>query len=378
MKVIFRVDSGSNIGGGHLSRCLTIATLLFETKNIQCSFIMRAHCGNFAKQVKSAGFGCALLPLEFLPDYYNGDYSQWIGASWENDAASTVSLLEEWQCEPSDILIVDHYGLDYKWESATASAGIQIGVIDDLVNRPHHACFLLDQTCSRKATEYSNLINNDAELFTGEKYCLLRPEFKRHREDSLKRRKGTINAHNIFINFGSTDPHNHTTYILLRIAKFVLHHNSRVVVVISSGCAHIEKITDTISLLPYQCELIIDANNIAELMVQADIAIGAAGATTWERCALGVPSIIIQTADNQADVIKRVTDCGAAHPFKIDQEETENTICDALEKLLICYDEVSAAASELVDAGGAYRIVDFLVGRNLPNHSSLENTKWNA
>jgi len=34
-------------------------------------------------------------------------------------------------------------------------------------------------------------------------------------------------------------------------------------------------------------------------MAEADVAIGAGGATTWERCCLGLPTLVVSIAENQ-------------------------------------------------------------------------------
>ena len=79
MKVGFRVDSGVVIGAGHLSRCLTLANKLILDGVSQCFFIFKSHEGNLAATIEHNGFGSKVLPLEFQPDYYSGDYEQWVG-----------------------------------------------------------------------------------------------------------------------------------------------------------------------------------------------------------------------------------------------------------------------------------------------------------
>ena len=45
---------------------------------------------------------------------------------------------------------------------------------------------------------------------------------------------------------------------------------------------------------------------MAEIMSKADIAIGATGVTTWERCCLGLPSLMFVTSENQTKLAKNL------------------------------------------------------------------------
>lgn len=358
MKIAFRVDSGRDIGGGHLSRCVTLANALKDKFNADCFFIMRKHQGHQVSPVQKAGFSYALLPLKIIPNYFSGNYNDWIGDNVENDALSTEASINQWSETTIDFLIVDHYGLDTKWESYFVDKGLAVGIIDDLVNRRHSGVFLIDQTCGRKNIEYYDLVPSSMRLFTGENYCLLRPEFSFYRSASLIKRNTEVLFLHIMVNFGSTDPHNHTARALIGLKPFMDLHNGKVVAVVGSGCPHITTIKQIISELPYQCELLIDVELMAKLMVDIDLAIGAAGATTWERCILGIPTLLLKTAENQSDVIRRVAEKGAAIIYR--GEPDSPALSMAFIDMFMDHQQISKAASQLIDGNGMDKIINFM------------------
>ena len=358
MKVAFRVDSGRDLGTGHLSRCITLAHALKDKFNAECFFIMREHQGHHVTLVQRAGFSYVLLPLKITPNYFSGNYNDWVGDNAEQDALLTEKSINRWSETAIDFLIVDHYGLDIKWESYFVDRGFALGIIDDLVNRRHSGAFLIDQTCGRENIEYYDLVPSSMRLFTGESYCILRPEFLFYRPVSLMKRNTESLSLRIMVNFGSTDPHNHTARALVGLKPFMGLYKGKVVVVVGSGCPYIATIKKAISELPYQCDLLIDVEYMAKLMVDVDLAIGAAGATTWERCILGIPTLLLKTAENQSDVIHRVAEKGAARIYFGAPDDP--ALSTSLVDVLLAQQQISKAASQLVDGKGMDEIISFM------------------
>jgi len=343
------------MGGGHLSRCLTLANELKAIANADCLFVMRNHSGHDQKQVLDAGFEVILLPLDFEPDYFCHDYTQWIGSSWRKDAEDTLRAIQAWQSTNIDLLVVDHYGLGIDWENHVKAVASKLFVIDDLANRDHCGDFLLDQTCGRQPEEYHKLTPNSMRLFTGEKYCLLRDEFFQFREIALRRRAECTRPQRMVINFGSTDPHNHTVQLLLLLKKIALKFDLILSVIVGRQCPHLAAIKQQCQHMAVPCELLINCQHVAQVLAISDLAIGAAGASTWERCMLGLPTLLIQTASNQSEVINRVTQRGAAvsMPDNLTAEQLEK----ALQLLVDNYSEYSQAAAALVDGSGLAEVV---------------------
>ncbi|KAA1152441.1 UDP-2,4-diacetamido-2,4,6-trideoxy-beta-L-altropyranose hydrolase [Pseudoalteromonas sp. FUC4] len=360
MNIAFRVDGSPHIGGGHLSRCLTIANLI-KKRGGNCLFVLREHQGSLSDLVTRAGHKLELLPLQLEKNEEYGYYESWVGASWQTDSAQSLRAINKYFNSQIDWLIVDHYGLDSRWENEFTNKGIKVGVIDDLVNRCHNSNFLLDQTCGRDKKEYKELVPSTAELFLGEKFCLLRDEFFSLRVRAIEKRNSFSSVQKVLINFGSTDPTGQTLLALKGIESYAKQKNVEVLLVIGSGCPSLEQIKSTLKSLHYKIKLYIDTNSVGELILDSDLCIGAAGASTWERCFLGLPTLLVKTAENQADVINRVISCNAAIGY-IGDLDCESSLANALDKLENNFEPVSKASLQL-DIGNSLDVfIKYLYG----------------
>ncbi len=360
MKAFFRVDASIKIGGGHLSRCLTLAHALKLAGVDQCIFILKSHEGDFEHYIKECGYLVEHIPLEFSPDYTSSDYREWVGGSALNDALSTLNCLENHNYEYRDLLVIDHYGLDITFEEMLKKSIRNICVIDDLVNRKHDCNFLIDQTCGRQVGEYQHLLPNKAVVLAGENYSLIRAEFLGLRYAAMLKREDFTTIKNVFINFGSTDPTNMTTHIINLLSKSSQLSRYSLTIALGRNSPNVDAVRACLTNYSGQVNLVFDAKNMAELIYEADVAIGAAGATTWERCALGLPSIIIKTAENQSTVIDRVIGFNVAVLYEI-----ESNLAELENKLLYIqqnYKYMSHQCFDLIKADGVNLVVKKLLG----------------
>lgn len=361
MKVAFRVDAGTFIGGGHLSRCITLAKALKIRGISQCYFILKAHQGNFATSIINLGYEVKVLPLEFVPNYTSGNYHDWVGGNIKNDAALTLDYLKQNNFTDNDWLVVDHYGLDIHFEKIIAKHTINVGVIDDLANRNHHCKFLVDQTCGRQAVEYNQLVSNDTRIMAGQYFSILRPEFTTLRKEAEKHRDNFNKIKKIFVNFGSTDPTNMTSQFIDTMNKSSRFNNVEIIVAVGSNTPHLKKIQNSAANFSGNINLYIDAANMSELMIQADVAIGAAGATTWERCALGLPTVIIKTAENQHTVITRIINFGVVVLHDINKADQLDELTKHLTYIENNYADMSNKCFNLIKTDGVISIVDYML-----------------
>jgi len=95
----------------------------------------------------------------------------------------------------------------------------------------------------------------------------------------------------------------------------------------------------------------IDANCMADLMIHSDLAIGAGGTTAWERCCLGLPSIVLQIAANQRDVVQALTQAEAAVECALDANEIAATLRSIPKSLF----HLSQCASRICTGDGTNR-----------------------
>lgn len=314
MKIVFRVDASIQMGTGHVMRCLTLADAL-KNQGAECYFICREHPGNLMGLIVQRGHHVDSLPyMEASQQSKQHNpvidlaHSSWLGATQKQDADLCIAIVESLQ---SNWLIVDHYALDIRWEQELRPYCQQLMVIDDLADRQHDCDLLLDQTYGRATKVYKSLVPEHCRVFCGAQYALLRPEFSQWRDYSLKRRESGQLEH-LLINLGGVDKDNVTTQILKNLSKCFLPSSYCITVVMGATAPWIKEVQQQAKEMPWITEVLVGVNNMAELMANSDLAIGAAGSTSWERCCLGLPTIMICMAENQYMIAKDLHDLGAA------------------------------------------------------------------
>ena len=347
MKVAFRVDASLNMGTGHVMRCLTLAQVLKEN-GANVEFICRKHEGNLIVKIRSSGFVVHELKVfEETEVDTKLAHSHWLGATQQQDADDCIEILK---AEKSDWLIVDHYALDEEWQKKLKPYYEKLMVIDDLADRKHQCDILLDQTFGRQQEDYSGFTTKGCELLLGSKYALLRPEFSKWRPYSLKRR-GKPEFKQLLINMGGVDVNNITENVLDELKLCNLPNDTNITIVMGGSAPHLESVKSKAITLLYKTEVKVDVDNMAEIMANTDIAIGAAGATTWERCCLGLPTIQIVIAENQlfsAEVL-------ACHNIvKLAKEIKETTYL--LESSSEWMKSIGSSALKICDGMGSYKV----------------------
>jgi UDP-2,4-diacetamido-2,4,6-trideoxy-beta-L-altropyranose hydrolase len=100
---------------------------------------------------------------------------------------------------------------------------------------------------------------------------------------------------------------------------------------------------------------------MGELMLEADLCIGAAGSTSWERCTLGLPAIVFCIADNQRSVVDALSKSGVALTMQlngnsIDPVALSNKIAEASS---LSY-EMTEKSAAITDGEGARRVSFYL------------------
>lgn len=293
-QVIFRVDSSTQMGSGHLMRCLTLAGQLKKKNEAKIAFITRDLEGNLNHLIMQQGYQLFQLPSVLSNESLVG-YEQWLTVKPVVDAEQVISILQSIR---TDWLVIDSYALGEEWEVRVRPYVQKIMVIDDLANRRHNCNILLDQNyyCDMKK-RYVNLVPSQCKLLLGPQYALLREEFYKVRR-SLRVRDGLIR--NILVYFGGSDLTNETMKTICALT--MLNRNDIMVNVVVGGSnknkEDIHRYCRRYHNMQYFCQV----DNMASLMNEADLAIGAGGSTTWERCFLLLPSIVITIADNQQDI----------------------------------------------------------------------------
>ena len=350
MRVVFRVDASLKMGIGHVMRCLTLTQVLKEN-GADVEFICRKHEGSLIDKIRSSGFIVHELKVFEETKVDNKlAHSHWLGATQQQDADDCINILK---AEKLDWLIVDHYALDEQWQKRLNPYYEKLMVIDDLADRKHQCDILLDQTFARQQEDYLILTPKNCQLLLGSQYALLRPEFSEWREFSLERRSKP-EFKQLFINMGGVDVNNVTENILDRLELCNLSNDMSITVVMGGSAPYLESVKSKSITLPYKTEVKVDVGNMAELMANADIAIGASGATTWERCCLGLPTIQLITAYNQEFIASKLNKINAIKLVEIDD------VVENLENFQHWMKITGESASKVTNGSGIKYVLEYL------------------
>jgi len=362
MKACFRVDSSNIIGSGHVMRCLAFADELRRQK-FSVSFICRKFEGDLIDFIAQKGYKVHRLPYCRFPRQIKegpDPYKKWLGADWQSDAAQTLDIVN--RIKP-DWMIVDHYAIDRNWEKRLKTAVNKVMAIDDLANRRHECDILLDQNLyANMRLRYQKLLPKACKELLGPKFALLRPEFRKARAKS-RCRDGKVKK--ILVFFGGVDLTNETGKVLKVLARLTRADIS-VDVAIGINNPHKVMIEGLVKKMPnLTCHNKI--KNISRLMRSADLFIGTAGITTWERCCLGLPSLVITIARNQVQIIKYLAKknilfyVGEGHKVKSARIQKDIEYFLARPERLKRY---SLNSLKLVDGLGAQRCARTLIQTN--------------
>lgn len=348
--VAFRVDSSVQIGTGHFMRCLTLAAA-FKHAGARCHFVCRHALGHLRAMAVEAGHGFDLLESTPIEDHGGLVHSAWLGTSQEADARQTFRALSSARW---DWLVVDHYSLDACWESALRSAVPNILVIDDLADRQHDCTALLDQNLYLDMdTRYCGKVPSHCHMLLGPSYALLREEFRKLR-DNARVRHGKVSR--ILVMMGGVDAANDTAKAIRAIAR--APERSFVVDVIV-GEGHPARDALQAMCKDHGFQLHVQTADVAPLMAAADLAIGAAGSSSWERCCMSLPTICVGQAAHQLRLAEGLELRGAVMNLGDSANVSEEDLASALTSLIERPAQVaalSAAAGRLVDGKGAERV----------------------
>lgn len=364
MKFAFRVDASLKIGTGHVMRCLTLAEAL-RAHGGTCQFITRLHSGNLVEVIRQCGFPVIELPkgmTDFQPSMLDDEspfptHAHWLGCDWAVDAKESLEALQAIQ---PDWLVVDHYALDQRWEAALGLHYQKLLVIDDLADRTHQCDLLLDQNLGRQPQGYANLVPAQCKVLIGPQYALLRPEFASLRAYSLQRRQQPV-LKQLLITMGGVDQLNATGQVLQALKYCALPQDCRISVVMGSQAPWLQQVQVQAQGMPWPTEVLVNINDMAQRMADSDLAIGAAGSTSWERCCLGLPTWIVVLAENQRAIADALQGAGAAKI--LDSASIAPMTCELFTGLMSdirTLTDMSIAAASVVDGLGTARLVSYL------------------
>lgn len=314
-RILFVCDAGPDVGGGHVMRSLTLAGALAEA-GAECAFLARP-------------------AVEAVLD------------AFAQDTARTV------KSEPFDAVVFDHYGLAAPDHRACAK-GRPTLVIDDLANRPLEADLVLDAGPARRPEDYAGLTPPGAVLLLGPNHAPVRPAFPALRERALARRAAGGPVRRILISLGLTDVGGITgrvvDLLLPKIGDIALD------VVLGGGAPSLPRLR---ALTDPRLALHVDTQDMPRLTLEADLAVGAGGSTSWERCILALPTLTLILAANQIAAATALEAAGASPSLSVSDADFDAAFGAKVDRLIddpALRAALSAASAQVCDGDGAQRV----------------------
>lgn len=333
--LLIRVDASRTIGTGHLMRCLSLAEAWHDVGG-SCTFAMAESLPAIDERLRGKGMGLAKIDAEVGSD---------------EDAARTVGLAEG--SSPAWV-VLDGYRFSAGYQERIKAARVRLLVIDDYGHAGRYAAdLILDQNLSARADLYRQRAAR-SRLLLGTRYVLLGHTFRARRP-----RLRTGPARHLLVTIGGVDPLNVTEKILRTLLN-MRDSGIEVRAIVGSGNPNAERLEAAVGTSRDRIELVRDPPDMAELMDWADLAIAAAGTTAWELAYLGVPALLLSTAENQRELAASLAAAGAARDLGTQDTLTETKAADAireLEESIRDREAMSQRGRALVDGQGVSRVV---------------------
>lgn len=335
---VFRTAGSPDLGHGHLHRCLALADAL-AAAGIDVTFTINDTAKDAADSLWGNRFRTVCV-----------ETGTGTALASEMELTAELARLQVVFQAGVDWLIVDHYQRDARYEAEARGWARNIIAIDDL-RRPHAADIVVDAAPGRLSTDYA-MLAPDALRLCGAAYAFLKPGFADLRAAYGDRDVSSGRKLSLLVSLGGTDPQDILPSLLRMLAP--VGQVAEIAVVVSRAAKNLARIRNAAADIG--ATLLVDHNDMPSLLARTDIAIGAGGVSALERCCLGVPSLLLQIAENQADTIAGLVEAGAAE--RVDWPISGNALVAATMALLNDKERcaaMAAAGRQLCDGRGASR-----------------------
>lgn len=350
MRVAFRADASGLIGSGHVMRCMTLANAL-RRDGADVSFVARAMPDRLRDRLAQQGHSLHMLPQALSQSDNRLSHAGWLGASQAEDAAQTLAAL---QGSPIDWLVVDHYAIDHEWQSALRDKACRIMAVDDLADRRHDCDLLLDQNLIQNfESRYVDLVPGHAATLLGPRYALLQEGYAEMHETAGRRER----VGRILVFFGDADRTGLTAQVIQAVSALAAP-GCAVDVVVGGAGAHRDEVLAAVASAD-GVTVHDPLPSLAPLMQRADLAIGGAGATSWERLCLRLPALVVTLAENQRPIASELHRRSLARWLgdsdTLDSETLHRKLADVVSQPL---DWFAFEDASQVDGRGVARVVE--------------------
>lgn len=332
MRVLIRADASTQIGTGHVLRCMALGQALIDAGDE-----VRLHAcdlpDGLAERVGKEGIGVSTAAVER-------------GSS--RDLDSTLIAAKDW----ADVIVLDGYCFDRNFQVSCGTDYSTMVMDDDRPKEEFVADILFNQNLHAKPEAYEHA--QVGKMLFGPKYALLRREFREQ-----PKREASVKTRNVLVTLGGSDPANVTKRVIEGLKHLTLRDvHARVLV--GSSNPHWFSLKSAADAEGTAVELLENVTDMREQYEWADIAIAAGGSTAWELAFMGLPALLIILVDNQEKIAKSVWRAGVAHLLDWYQKVSPEQIAREARDLLVSSEErdrMGQWGQELVDGQGALRVV---------------------
>ncbi len=343
--LLIRADANVAIGTGHVMRCLALAQA-WQDAGGEAAFAMAQTSPALSARLHSENMRTALLqsaPASLDDANETARLTREMGASW---------------------IVADGYGFDERYQERLKRFGLNVLLVDDYSHAADYtADLVLNQNAYASASLYPSR-SVHTRLLLGPRYALLRREF--HSERGFQRTFPPV-ASKILVTMGGSDPQNVTLRVIEALALIDVA-DLEAVIIAGGTNPHADSLREAAGRSRKNIRLLCDVENMPEWLKWADVAVSAAGSTSWEICFLDLPALLIDFAPNQTPVARELHRLGAAVHLGNAETAVPETIASALRSLMMSAEErtsMSRQASALVDGLGAHRVVSAIRGQDM-------------
>jgi len=277
-KIFFRIDAGKIFGLGHLSRCLCLANEF--SNGFELVFFIKTDTRKVISQ--------------FIEDKLQAVIPRSL-CFFELDIQPTQELkvLIDEVKRHNAFLIIDHYTADEEYQRKLYENNVKWLQFDSHAKVKLYSDMVLHGSPNATEKLYSPLIIKNTKMLVGPKYAIVGEQFKKERE-KIEFRKS---VKEIFISFGGGNDKGALLKCISDLDPSILN-NISLNIVTSELNPLINEIKEWVSKSK-NVNLFINTNKVFEIMARCDLAILTPGTLSYEASCMGLPMILISTADNQ-------------------------------------------------------------------------------
>jgi UDP-2,4-diacetamido-2,4,6-trideoxy-beta-L-altropyranose hydrolase len=340
--LLVRADTNTQIGTGHFMRCLALAQA-WQEHGGTVMFLMAPGASTLGKRLENENIREVRLSAEPAS---LADADETAAVALRNNAAWVA--LDGYQFSP-----------DYQRRLKDKTSHLLL--FDDLAEAErYHADLLLNQNAYATPEMYVDRAGG-CTLLLGATYLLLRREFQEWRNHDRQIQRC---ARNLLVTFGGSDAEN-ATELALQTLALLPAPALNVRALVGASNPHRAALEQVAAKLDHSVEFQTDSKRIAEEMAWADVAISAAGSTSWELGFMGLPSLLIAVSENQDGCAQYLHQHSIAISLGRQSQVQPAEVAAALSALAADparRTEMSSRGRALIDGRGAERVVQKMAG----------------